>query len=36
MKEVNPHDEKSCIYQVDEYGNCVEQDLNIITAPLNI
>ncbi|XP_060865749.1 uncharacterized protein LOC132941626 [Metopolophium dirhodum] len=31
-----PHSESSDTYQIDEYDDCMDEDINIITAPLDI
>ncbi|CAI6364684.1 unnamed protein product [Macrosiphum euphorbiae] len=36
VKEVNPHSESLDTYQTDEYDDCFDEDINIITAPLDI
>lgn len=36
VKEINPHSKILNTYQIDEYDDCVDEDIHIITAPLNI
>ncbi|XP_003247225.1 uncharacterized protein LOC100571498 [Acyrthosiphon pisum] len=36
VKEVNPHSESLDTYQIDEYDDYMDEDINIITATLDI